>query len=76
MKGTKNISIKRIEKNNTSEKSDVVIQESPLQIIVAYGEANSRKKEKIIWQVISKKKELAANIRFSFLLVWLVYLAY
>jgi len=45
MKGIKNIRIKRIEKNNTSEKSDVVIQESPLQIIVAYGEVNNRKKE-------------------------------
>ena len=45
MKGTKNISIKRIEKNNTSEKSDVVIKESPLQIIVACGEVNNRKKE-------------------------------
>jgi len=45
MKGIKNIRIKRIEKNNTSEKSDVVIQESPLQIIVACGEVNNRKKE-------------------------------
>ena len=45
MKGIKNIRIKRIEKHNSSEKSDVVIQESPLQIIVAYGEVNNRKKE-------------------------------
>lgn len=47
MKGTKNISIKKIEKNNTSERSDVVIEESPLQIIIAYGEANNRKKENL-----------------------------
>jgi len=45
MKGTKNIIIHRTEAGNNLEKTDVIVEESPLQIIVAYGTANNRKRE-------------------------------
>ncbi|MEP6846538.1 MAG: formate dehydrogenase accessory sulfurtransferase FdhD [Panacibacter sp.] len=45
MKGTKNISIHKIETNNSVQIEDCIVEESPLQIIIACGAANNRKKE-------------------------------
>lgn len=45
MKGTKNISIHKIANNSITQKQDCIVEESPLQIIVAYGAANARKRE-------------------------------
>lgn len=45
MKGTKNISIHKIANNSITQKQDCIVEESPLQIIIAYGAANERKRE-------------------------------
>jgi len=45
MKGTKNISIQKIEKDSIALKEDCIVEESPLQIVIAYGVASNRKKE-------------------------------
>ena len=47
MKGTKNIPIHRTEAGNSFEKNDIIVEESPLQIVVAYGAANNRKRETV-----------------------------
>jgi FdhD protein len=47
MKGTKNIIIHRTEANTSFEKQDIIVEESPLQIVVAFGAANNRKRETI-----------------------------
>ncbi|CAN5575335.1 formate dehydrogenase accessory sulfurtransferase FdhD [soil metagenome] len=45
MKGTKNITIDKIANNSITQKQDCIVEESPLQIIIAYGAANERKRE-------------------------------
>jgi FdhD protein len=47
MKGTRNISIHKIENNSITQKQDCIIEESPLQIIIEYGSQNNRKQESL-----------------------------
>lgn len=47
MKGTKHISISRINAALALQKEDVVIEEAPLQIILTYGSENSRTTESL-----------------------------
>src|SRR5262245_49921296 len=45
MKGTKSITISRINHDSSTQQNDTVVEESPLQIVLSYGPANNRKKE-------------------------------
>lgn len=45
MKGTRKISIQKIKSSGNENKEDCVIEESPLQIIIAHGNTNNRKQE-------------------------------
>lgn len=45
MKGIKYINIQSVKANNYQEKEDSIVDESPLQIVIAYGPAHTRKRE-------------------------------
>jgi len=45
MRGIKKISIDKIEDSGVIQKQDCIVEESPLQIIMAYGAAHGRKRE-------------------------------
>lgn len=47
MKGTKNIGMQKVESNNSIQKEDCVIEESPLQIVIEHGNENNRKQESL-----------------------------